>query len=105
MKTLKTELSDTFRSHALNHIHRSLRRALEESPIQDDLVTEQVNINAWPSVVSSFELLELVLKSLVQVHDRTYSRSKMMDDGHNLRNVFRRLADTPSGRGATQRIE
>lgn len=100
-----TELTDTFRSHALEHIHRKLSRALEEHPIHDDLMSEQVNINAWPAVVSSFELLELVLKTMVQTRDSEYSRRQMKDDGHNLTTIFRRLMDTPAGITDTKRLE
>ena len=100
-----TELTDTFRSHALEHIHRRLSHALDEYPILDDLISEQVNINAWPSVVSSFELLELVLKTLVQIRDSKYSRRKMKKDSHNLRKIFSRLLDFPAGISDAKRLE
>lgn len=79
------------RCHALDSIHQKLAAMLEHFPILNDLVSEQVNINAWPSVVSAFELLEQVLKALIQLHDPNYSHHDMKKDGHKFRKIFNRL--------------
>ena len=88
----------------MNHLHGKLSRALEQFPIQGDLLSEQVNINAWPSVVSSFELLEQVFKALVQVHDSNYTKQQMKSDGHNLEKIFCRLSELPAGFEDARRI-
>ena len=97
--------SSSFRLHTLQHTYRHLQNHLEASPIKADLLDAQVNVNAWPHVVSAYELLELSLKALVNVLDLNYTEKEMKSDGHNLSNVFRSLESADSSSEAIQRIE
>lgn len=49
---------------------------------------EQVNINAWPYIVSAHELLELSLKALIRARDSSYQDSRMKNDGHDLAKIY-----------------
>ena len=97
--------SNSFRLHTLQHTYRHLHNHLEVSPIKADLLDAQINVNAWPHVVSAYELLELALKALVNVLDSNYTEHEMKSDGHNLSSVFNSLESADLNNETIQRIE
>ena len=68
------------------------------------MVAEQVNINAWPYVVSAQELLELSLKSLIKTRDVGYDDDRMKKDGHDLKRIFRSLESVDTDNHDLHRI-
>ena len=64
---------------------------LRERPIQDDLWSGQVVLNAWSFVTIEYSLLEQSLKALIMIRDETYDQKEMRADSHSLNAIFCRL--------------
>ena len=67
---------------------------VEEKPILNDVVPDQVVLNAWPFVTAAYSLLEQSLKALVMVRNKTYGEKEMKADSHSLNSTFCRLDAT-----------
>ena len=63
--------------HGLNSVQEKIAEWIEEKPILNDVVSDQVVLNAWPFVTAVYSLLEQSLKALVMVRDKTYGAKEM----------------------------
>ena len=77
--------------HGLNSVREKIAEWVEERPILNDVVSDQVVLNAWPYVTAAYSLLEQSLKALVMVRDKTYGEKGMRADSHSLNRTFCRL--------------
>ena len=80
--------------HGLNSVREKITEWVEEKPILNDVVSDQVALNAWPFVTTAYSLLEQSLKALVMVRNKTYGEKEMRADSHSLNRTFRRLDAT-----------
>ncbi len=76
--------------HGLDTIYRKIKDWLQERPIENDLMAQQVVLNGWPYVNMAYPLLEQSLKTLVIELDKTKTYNPYKD-GHSLKAVFGQL--------------
>ena len=76
--------------HGLDTIYDKIKDWLQERPIENDLMDQQIVLNGWPYVNAAYPLLEQSLKALVREKDADYDPRR---DSHSLKAVWQRLKD------------
>ncbi len=91
MDTTATKHSPLMILKGLDSAQQKIADWLRERPIQDELWSDQVVLNAWSFVTIEYSLLEQSLKALILIRDKTYDQKEMRADSHSLNAVFCRL--------------